>query len=121
MKHKARKSMTKDWLHLPSLGRTIDFNVISDIDWNDRLEYNKRFRTLVYLGTSIGVGEEFGIERPHLSIFDEEDRKKVYAKFPGIPIDLLFDEAPSSEAPSSEDATNKKDATDKKDTDSIPF
>ena len=84
--------MVKDWFHIPSLGRTIDFNVISDIDWNDKCHYDKLFRTLVYLGTSIAVGEEYGSERPHLSILDEEDRKALHAKFPGIPILLLFAE-----------------------------
>jgi hypothetical protein len=112
--------MNKDWLHLPSLGRTIDFNVVSDIQWNEKSVYDKRFRTLVYLGTSIAIGEESGIERPHLSIFDDEDRKKLYAKFPGIPIDLLFNEAPlSSEALFNKDEIGKgKEAPD---TDPIPF
>lgn len=101
--------MSKDWLHLPSLGRTIDMNLVSDICWNEQSIYDKRFRTLVYLGTSIGVGEEYGIERPHLSIFDDEDRKKLYAKFPGIPIDLLFNEAPlSSEALSNKVVTGEE-------------
>ena len=89
--------MNKDWLHFPSLGRTIDFNVVSDIDWNYQVDYDKRFRTLAYLGTGIAAVDEYISERPHLSIFDKEDRKKLYAKFPGIPIDLLFDEAPIEE------------------------
>jgi hypothetical protein len=84
-------------------------NLVSDICWNEQSIYDKRFRTLVYLGTSIGVGEEYGIERPHLSIFDDEDRKKLYAKFPGIPIDLLFNEAPlSSEALSNKVVTGEE-------------
>ena len=103
--------MNKDWLHISSLGRTINFNLVSDIDWNDKCHYDKLFRTLVYLGTSIAVGEEYGSERPHLSILDEEDRKKVHAKFPGISIDLLFDEAPIEEkvAPTSSSTSDSDD------------
>jgi hypothetical protein len=110
--------MTKDWLHFPSLGRTIDFNVVSDICWNEQSIYDKRFRTLVYLGTSIGIGEEYGIERPHLSILEKEDRKKLYSKFLGIPIELLFDEPLlPSEALFNKDATGEEVS----DTDPIPF
>lgn len=83
--------MNKDWFHVQSLGRSIDLNVVSEIQWNEKDVHDKRFRTIVYLGTSIGVAEEYGIERPCLWIFAENDRKKLYAKFPGNPIDLLFD------------------------------
>ena len=100
--------MTKDWLHIPSLGRTIDFNLVSDIDWNKQFEHDKRFRTVLFLGTSLSVDRDYGSVYNEISIFEEEDRKKVYAKFPGIAIELLFDEE-LDKAPSTEGATEEDD------------
>lgn len=90
----------KDWLHLPSLGRTIDFSLVSDIVWNYQDRRDKtigRFRTLVLLGTDLVDTPDVGITQNELFIWDKEDREKVYAKFPGIPIELLFDRVPAEE------------------------
>ncbi len=80
--------MHRDWLHLPSVDRTIDLNVVSEILWNREDKYNKRVITVVYLGTSL-VSVEGKIVCNELPIYDQEDRETLYAKFPAIPIDLL--------------------------------
>ena len=108
--------MTKDWLHLPSLDRTIDLNVVSDIHWNKQGQHDKRFRTVIFLGTNLSVDRDYVNVYNEMSIFTEADRRRLYGKFPGIPIALLFDEV-LNEAPPGEDATDK----DTKDEDSISF
>lgn len=112
--------MDKDWFTLPSLDRTIDMNLVSNIQWNKRYNSGKQFCSVIYLGTSIAVNDEIGVVRNELSIFAKEDREKLLAKFPSIPITLRFDEKPlenqsvesanfniaESETPSAEDSND---------------
>ena len=84
--------MRKDWLHILSLGKTIDLNSVSEIQWNLQKKYDKRFRTVLYLSTGIGVSEEYTPEYNTVAIFAKEDRQALHAKFLSIPIPLSFDE-----------------------------
>lgn len=84
--------MVKDWFHIPSLDTTINLNVVSEICWNKRSDFDKAFRTVIYLGTSLTVDQNYGTCYNEMSIFAEADRKALHAKFPGIPILLLFAE-----------------------------
>lgn len=84
--------MNKDWLHIPSLGKSIDLDFVSEIQWNSQGKYDKRFRTVLYLSTSIGVSEEYTPEYNTVAIFAKEDQQALHAKFLGILIPLSFDE-----------------------------
>jgi hypothetical protein len=84
--------MDKKWFHIPSLGRSIDLNLASDIIWNNKFigSKNEELFTSVFLGTSVAASDGYGVCHNEIAIKSDKDRQELYACFPGIPIKLCL-------------------------------